>query len=83
MQKKTLRRFAFTAIAAPALALGAPALASADAFYYTEANGAGPKGAFSYELGAFAGDGGAWFYESWSHAGHGGAHSSTTVSGAS
>lgn len=82
MQKKTLRRIAITAFAAPALAFGAPALASADAYYEEEASGANSDGAYHYELEAFAGDGESWFEESWSFAGDDGAYSSSTESGA-
>ncbi|QUX31018.1 hypothetical protein KGD83_11285 [Nocardiopsis akebiae] len=82
MQKKTLRRIAITAVAAPALAFGAPALASADAYYEAESSGANSNGAFHYELEAFAGDGKSWFEESFSVAGEGGAYSSETESGA-
>ncbi|WP_435108174.1 hypothetical protein [Nocardiopsis synnemataformans] len=82
MQKKTLRRIAITAVAAPALAFGAPALASADAYYEVESSGANSSGAYHYELEAFAGDGHSWFEESFNVAGEGGAYSSSTESGA-
>ncbi len=81
MQKKTLRRVAFTAIVAPALALGASTMASADAYYESETNKAGPNGAYSHLLKAKSGDGETWFHESHSKANEDGAHSSSTTSG--
>ena len=81
MQKKTLRRIAFTVIAAPALAVATPALASADAYYSSHSSGAGHHGAYSHTVKAYAGDGHAWYYESSSHAGSHGAYSYHVSSG--
>jgi hypothetical protein len=82
MQMKTLRRFAFVAAVAPALAFGAPALAMADAYYGSGSSSAGPKGAHQCEVYSQAKDGGTWYYKSCEHAGKHGASSSTTFSGA-
>ncbi|MFD6952538.1 hypothetical protein A6A08_08115 [Nocardiopsis sp. TSRI0078] len=82
MQKKTLYRVTLTVIAAPVLAFGAPAVASADAYYESETSVAGHGGAFNHEVESFAGDGEAWFEESWDYAGKDGAYSSSTESGA-
>lgn len=81
MQAKTLRRIMLTAVAAPALAFGAPAVAMADVYYESGSSGAGPHGAYQYEVGSHAGDDGTWYYKSFSKAGPHGAYSSNTVSG--
>ncbi|MFC3999931.1 hypothetical protein ACFOVU_28730 [Nocardiopsis sediminis] len=82
MQKSTVRRIVFTAIAAPALAFGAPAVAMADAHYENEFSKAGPKGATSFEVKAHAKDGRAEYHEAFEHAGPHGAVSSHTHSSA-
>ncbi|WP_435108173.1 hypothetical protein [Nocardiopsis synnemataformans] len=85
MQRKTLRRFAFTVVAAPVLALGAPALASADSYYSSSWSGAGDDGAYSYVVKSGSGHGHhhghSWYYHSWSHAGPHGAYHSSVSSG--
>ncbi|NKZ00178.1 hypothetical protein [Nocardiopsis alborubida] len=81
MQRKTLRRFAFTVVAAPVLALGAPALASADSYYSSSWSGAGSDGAYSYVVKSGSGHGHSWYYHSWSHAGPHGAYHSSVSSG--
>ncbi|MFD6950425.1 hypothetical protein A6A08_06395 [Nocardiopsis sp. TSRI0078] len=57
MNRKSLTRLAFAAVAVPALAFGAPATALADSFFSGGSNAAGPKGAVSYEVKAVAFDG--------------------------
>ncbi|NYH55559.1 MULTISPECIES: hypothetical protein [Nocardiopsis] len=57
MNRTTLTRLAFAAVAVPALAFGAPATALADSFFSGEANAAGPKGAMSHDVKAVAFDG--------------------------
>lgn len=54
--KSALRRIAVAGVIAPALALGAPALALADAHYASEGNAAGPHGAVSASVESHAGD---------------------------
>lgn len=48
MNRKTLTSIAIAAVAAPALALGGPAVAMADSFYGTGGEHAGPKGAHQW-----------------------------------
>ncbi|MFC4564026.1 hypothetical protein ACFO4E_19360 [Nocardiopsis mangrovi] len=82
MQKSTVRRIVFTAIAAPALAFGVPAVAMADAGYDHELTKAGPKGATAYHVSSHAKDGRVEYHESFEHVGPHGAVSSSTHSSA-
>ena len=50
MNRKTLTSIAVAAVAAPALALGGPAVAMADSFYGTGGEHAGPKGAHQWGI---------------------------------
>ncbi|MBE3000521.1 hypothetical protein IDM40_17690 [Nocardiopsis sp. HNM0947] len=52
MNRKTLTRIAFAAVAAPALALGGPAVAMADSFYGSGGQHAGPTGATQWGTGS-------------------------------
>lgn len=85
MNRTTVLRIAFTAIAAPALVVGLPAMAMADSFYEKEWDAAGPHGAVSHHVVAFAGDGdngdydGVFYHKSMDAAGpHGAVHGSVT-----
>ena len=60
MNRKSLTRIAFAAVAVPALAFGAPATALADSFFSAEATAAGPKGAHSHSVTAAAFDDNGW-----------------------
>lgn len=57
MNRKTVTRFAFAAIVAPALAFGAPAVAMADTFYDAGGSAAGPEGAVEWNVTSVAEDG--------------------------
>ncbi|GAB3205733.1 hypothetical protein ACQEU5_00920 [Marinactinospora thermotolerans] len=81
MKTIVLRRLAFTGIAVSALALGAPAVASADVYYAKEANGSGPHGSHSYQVVSYVKDGKAYYSKSWSHSGHHGSASGNVTSG--
>lgn len=98
MNRKTLTRIAFAAVAVPALAFGAPATAMADSFFSGESTVAGYKGAASHSVKAVAVDGhgkhhhgkdhghghsgGSYFKESSTWAGYKGAGSHSIFSGA-
>lgn len=60
MNRKSLTRIAFAAVAVPALAFGAPATALADSFFSAGATAAGPKGAHSHSVTAAAFDDNGW-----------------------
>ncbi|WP_159945200.1 MULTISPECIES: hypothetical protein [unclassified Nocardiopsis] len=57
MNRKSLTRIAFAAVAVPALAFGAPAAAMADSFFGAEATAAGVHGAANHSVTAAAFDG--------------------------
>lgn len=77
-----LRRIALVSVAAPALALGGPAMAMADTFEQSHSS-AGPNGAQSHSVSANSGSGsggGASYEEDHQWAGPDGAGSSSTSS---
>lgn len=64
MNRKSVARFAFTALVVPALAFGAPAVAMADTFFHANSSMAGPKGAAQGSVTSVALDGKSWGHHS-------------------
>ncbi|MEE2037731.1 hypothetical protein Q8791_10915 [Nocardiopsis sp. CT-R113] len=89
MNRKTVTRFVFAAVVAPALALGAPAVAMADTFFGASYSEAGPHGAFEGSVIAVAKDGhgddksGSFYAKKFSQAGPHGASQGAVISAAS
>ena len=88
MNRKTVTRLVLAAVVAPALALGAPAVAMADTFFGASYSEAGPHGAFEGSVVSAAkngsGDGksGSFYAKKFSQAGPHGASQGVVISAA-